>query len=125
MDIFGIGTDIIEVDRIRNASMRNKRFLEKIFTGDEIAYCRQKKNAYIHYASRFAAKESVFKSLGIKINGYNFFREIEILNQDNGAPFVVLHGQMLDFFKKNELKDIKVSISAVKSYAISYALTLF
>jgi holo-[acyl-carrier protein] synthase len=101
LNIFGIGTDIIEVDRIKKASMRNKMFLEKIFTGAEIEYCRQKKNAYIHYASRFAAKESVFKSLGIKVNGYDFFREIEILNRDDGAPFVVLHGQMLAFFIKN------------------------
>jgi holo-[acyl-carrier protein] synthase len=125
LDIFGIGTDIIEVDRIQKASARNEMFLEKIFTRAEIAYCRQKKNAYIHYASRFAAKEAVFKSFGIKINGYDFFREIEILKKDDGAPYVVLHGGMLDLFKKNRLKDIKVSISAVKSYAIAYALILF
>ncbi len=125
MNIFGIGTDIIEVDRIKRASLRNKMFAEKIFTEQEIAYCQKKKNASIHYASRFAAKESVFKSFGLKINGYDFFREIEIINNEDGAPFVVLHGKMLDFFKKNRCKGIKVSISAVQSYAIAHAITLY
>ena len=88
--IYGIGIDIIEVSRIKKAIDRNNGFKEKIFSGKEINICEAKANKYQSYAARFAAKEAFMKAYASGwIDGISW-NEIEILNHENGAPFLNL-----------------------------------
>lgn len=112
---FKIGNDIIETSRIENLCKKySDRFKKRVFTENEINYCESKgKNKYQSYAARFCAKEAVFKAVsdGLK-NKYDInWTDIEILNNDNGKPIVNIN---LDF-----IKDIEISLSHVKEYAIA------
>jgi holo-[acyl-carrier protein] synthase len=93
--IFGIGTDIIEIDRIRDAVEKyGERFKNRIFTEKEQEYCDSfNDNKYQHYAARFAAKESFSKAIGTGITRGFKFRDVEVCNESNGKPFVTLHGE--------------------------------
>ena len=113
---FFIGTDIVEVDRINKLLLKSgELFKNKVFTTLEQNYCDSKSTPSIHYAGRFAAKESIIKA--VKSSGYKnpiSFKDIEILPSDSGAPLVNLH-----FILKCECK---VSISHTKSHATAFAL---
>tara|TARA_Y100001935_G_scaffold86491_1_gene71761 strand:- start:205 stop:573 length:369 start_codon:yes stop_codon:yes gene_type:complete len=111
-----IGTDIVEVDRINKLLLKSgELFKNRVFTALEQKYCDSKSSPSIHYAGRFAAKESIIKA--VKSSGYNNpipFKDIEILPFDSGAPIVDLH-----FVLEGECK---VSISHTESHAIASAL---
>ena len=113
---FFIGTDIVEVDRINKLLLKSgELFKNKVFTTLEQNYCDSKSTPSIHYAGRFAAKESIIKA--VKSSGYKNpipFKDIEILPSDSGAPLVSLH-----FILECECK---VSISHTKSHATASAL---
>ncbi|MHB1275687.1 MAG: holo-ACP synthase [Candidatus Humimicrobiaceae bacterium] len=125
MDIFGIGTDVIEVERIKNAIENHPRFLKKIYTENEIWYCESKNaNRFQSYASRFAGKEAVAKSLHQGLGKYLFFNEIEILDNEFGYPFAALYGLSHFFFLTNNIIDIKVTLSSTHSFCVAYAISL-
>ena len=113
---FFIGTDIVEVDRINKLLLNSgELFKNKVFTTLEQNYCDSKSTPSIHYAGRFAAKESIIKA--VKSSGYKNpipFKDIEILPSDSGAPLVSLH-LILEC-------ECKVSISHTKSHASAFAL---
>ncbi|MCU0430558.1 MAG: holo-ACP synthase [Cytophagaceae bacterium] len=119
--IFGIGTDIIEVDRIRK-SIESSSFLDKIFTEAERAYCGSKINAAEHFAVRYAAKEAFFKALG---TGYRLgmaFHEIEICHDDLGKPHIQLHGETQKFLQEKGNFHIHISLSHVKQTALAMVM---
>lgn len=119
------GTDIIEIDRIKEAIEKTSdKFLNKIFSTREIEYCESKKNAkYEHYAARFAAKEAVFKSVSIFLKDkYDItWKDAEILNDKNGKPYVILN----DIYFKEKIKSIDVSMSHCKNYATANVIVLY
>ena len=120
-----VGTDIIEVARIEKLiKEKGDKFLNKIYTQDEIKYCESKgPNKYQHYAGRFAAKEAVFKVLNGERNSENSltFKNIEILNKNDGAPYVnISDDMMVDCF----FRDVEISISHIKKYAIATAISI-
>jgi holo-[acyl-carrier protein] synthase len=92
--ILGIGIDIIEVARIR-AALENPRtgtrFRARVFTDEEVAYCRRRRNGHESFAARFAAKEATMKALGHGFGQGIGWREIEVVRGD-GAPTVRLYG---------------------------------
>ena len=111
------GTDIIEIERIKQSiEETDGKFCERVYTKKEIEYCESKKaQKYQHYAARFAAKEAVFKAISqfLESNYDIELKEIEILNDENGRPYVNL-------LKDNIILDgIDISISHCKSYAIA------
>ena len=111
------GTDIIEIERIKQSiEETDGKFCERVYTKKEIEYCESKKaQKYQHYAARFAAKEAVFKAISqfLESNYDIEWKEIEILNDENGRPYVNL-------LKDNIILDgIDISISHCKSYAIA------
>ena len=119
--IHSIGTDIIEVKRIKNVIKGNGKFLNKIFTDPEITYCRAKKNFYINYAGRFAAKEAIAKLFGENIKPV-VYKEIEIKNGANGEPRVLLSGKTKLLSKKLGFKRFLISISHTENYAVAMAI---
>ncbi|MDD3519963.1 MAG: holo-ACP synthase [Actinomycetota bacterium] len=126
MNIFNIGTDLIEVKRIKRVIKRYPAFLEKIYTDLEISYCTKKdKVLYECFASRFAAKEAVAKSLGQGIGKNVFFKEIIISNNTDGKPIVSLSGRTLLYVTTLNIKEIKLSITSTKMYCIAFAVSLY
>lgn len=119
-----VGTDIIEVSRIEKLiKEKGDKFLNKIYTKNEIDYCESKgPNKYQHYAGRFAAKEAVFKVIeSNRSNNDDFglliFKDIQILNNDDGSPYVILPS-----FNTNLFDRIYISISHIKEYATAIAV---
>jgi len=87
--VVGVGTDIIEVDRIRRAIDRwGQRFLERVYTPDEIRYCQARKRPELSFAARFAAKEAAMKALGRGPRGGVPWKSVEVVNQPSGAPVI-------------------------------------
>jgi holo-[acyl-carrier protein] synthase len=109
----GIGIDIIEIDRVAEAVAR-PLFRERVFSGDERAYC-DAGNAAERYAGRFAAKEAIAKALGCSLN----WREVEILSSASGAPLPRLHGTARERLGDRRLT---VSISHCRTYAVAQAI---
>ncbi len=125
MPIYLTGVDLIEVNRIKKAISNSEGFLHKVFTENEIYYCESKgKQKYPSYASRFAAKEAVAKSLGEGFGKILSFREIEIKNKASRQPFVVLHGKAKKLADSLNIKEIKISVSATDNYAVAFSISI-
>lgn len=123
--IIGIGVDIIEIERVRQAIQNNKNFLRKLFTEKEIDYFISRKMNSEVIAGNFAAKEAVSKALGTGIRGFSF-KDIEILRNELGKPDVILHSGAKLIGNKlvgnNNLLKIHLSISHNNSNAIAYSV---
>ncbi|KRU28921.1 holo-[acyl-carrier-protein] synthase AcpS [Clostridium sporogenes] len=120
--IYGIGTDITEIRRIEKAITRNKNFINKLFTKNEMDIWEKKNFKLEFIAGRFAAKEAISKALGTGIRDFNF-KDIEIINNELGKPQVILKPKAEDIIRKiSKSYKIHLSISHEKEYAIAYAL---
>lgn len=123
MKILGIGTDIVETARIESSIERHdERFLKRVFTAQEIAYCATMKFPAPHYAARFAAKEAVSKAFGTGIGKRMEFTEIEVCRRESGEPFVALHGGAAAFGMEIGLAEIFISLSHSAHYAVATAV---
>ena len=101
MKIFGIGTDIVNIKRMKKTlKSKNNNFKKRIFSKNEIIYCEKRKNPSSFYAKRFAAKEALSKALGTGIRKGINFKDIEILNDSFGKPSIKLSGSTANFLKK-------------------------
>ncbi len=121
--IFGVGTDIIEVDRIRRIVDSSDAFIKKIYTKNEYNYCIEKgKGRYQSFAGRYAAKEAVFKALGTGYRDGFKFSEIEIVNDDLGKPCVKTSGRVKEFIAKHGIKNIHISLTHVEANAVAFAV---
>lgn len=110
--IIGIGTDVIEISRIRESIEKfGERFLSKIFTESEIAYCSSKADPPLHYAGRFAAKEALVKALSHAYKGSFTFPEIEVLNESDGVPKIFLRGRLEGVLPKGAIIHVSLSHS--------------
>lgn len=123
MNILDIGIDIIEIDRIKNAIERNPRFLEKIFTREEIKYFESRGMKIESIAGNFAAKEAISKSIGTGIRQFNF-SDIEVLRNEIGKPIVKTYNNLKQICIDYNVLEIKVSISHGKDYAVANAITI-
>ena len=119
--IFGIGTDVVDISRVKKLLNNNKKFINRIFSTKEIKYCESKLNKVASYSKRFAAKEAFVKALGVGIRKGISFNEISINNNNDGAPFIELLGKtklIVKNFTKKENK-IYLSLSDEKKYALA------
>jgi holo-[acyl-carrier protein] synthase len=92
--IIGSGIDLAEIGRIQQSMDRyGARFLDRVYTAAEQAYCRRKRNAAESFAARFAAKEAGAKALGTGISFGVSWREIEVVRQPGGRPVLKFHGR--------------------------------
>lgn len=117
--ITGIGTDIVETDRIAKAIEKGTGFRELVFSQNEISYCESKVNKYEHYAARFAAKEAFFKALGTGWKTGTAFHEVEIRNAENGKPELYLQGETANTIGPIQ---VQVSLSHIKTIAVAVVL---
>ncbi|MFA6002708.1 MAG: holo-ACP synthase [Elusimicrobiota bacterium] len=106
-----IGLDIVEVARIRRIIRRSPGFLTRVFTPEEIAYCRTKKYPWPHYAVRFAAKEAVWKALGRDGLG---LKDISVERDRRGKPGALVKGR--------RVRGLKLSLSHGQDHAVAVAL---
>ena len=121
MKIYGIGTDIVSVHRIKKF-LKNKKFQERLFSKEESLKCSKLIKSNNCYAKRFAAKEAFSKALGTGISDGINFNEIIILNEKNGKPFIKLVGKTKKKFHKMFKKKSKISLSLSdeKNYAVAF-----
>jgi len=118
--IVGIGVDIVEIDRFKNLTEKwGEHFLNKVFTRREIDYCFSKNNIYQHLAGRFAAKEAISKAISTGWSGIFRWKDVEILNDENGKPEVILHNQIKEQFSSCSFY---ISISHSLNYAVAFAV---
>ncbi len=121
--IIGTGIDIVEISRVKNASLKWKNnFLKRIFTDKEIAYSSERTYSYQHLAARFAAKEAVLKAFGDSWKKRAEWTDIEIWNEKSGKPIVQLHGHIKKVKDKMKVDDIIISLSHTRTYAVASAI---
>jgi holo-[acyl-carrier protein] synthase len=120
--IFGIGTDIIEVERIEQQIHKESGLKQRLFTPQEISYCDSKKNPAQYFAARFAAKEAFMKALGTGWRDGLAFGEIEIVNDALGKPQLVLHGKAAEMIAGRGVTRTMVSLSHVKQTAMAIVI---
>ncbi len=121
----GLGVDIVETARIAAAIERHgERFLRRVFTDAEIAYCSRMRAPAVFYAARFAAKEAVSKALGTGIGAALEWRDIEVRRHESGAPFIELRGIGAQTAERLGIREIRVSLSHSEHYAVATALAL-
>jgi holo-[acyl-carrier protein] synthase len=106
-----IGVDLVEIGRIRSLARRNPRFLKRVFSTEEIAYCRAKANPWPHFAVRFAAKEAVYKALG---KAQLPLTAISVRRDAKGRPGVLLSGR--------PAKKLKLSLTHGRDYAVAFCV---
>ncbi len=115
----GSGVDIIEISRVGQVLDRyGQRFLDRMFTPEEIAYCRGRPP---NLAARFAAKEAVMKALGTGVRGVGW-KDIEVVRQESGAPAIRLHGRAKSRAQRLGLEEISVSMSHSRDYAVAFVV---
>ena len=121
MKIYGIGTDIVNITRLKKAIKKyNHNFKLKIFSQTEILYCENKKDPFPSYAKRFAAKEALTKALGTGFGNGISLKNIEVINEKNGKPKIRLTGAALKKLKKkinNRPYKVYLSLSDDKPWA--------
>lgn len=118
--IIGTGTDIVKIDRVKNLHEKyGDKFLDKIYTEGELEYCKKRKQFHSGLALRYAAKEAFLKSIKTGLRFNLKFNDIEVYNDELGAPHLKLHGNARSFAKKLNVKNIHVSLSDDGEYAIA------
>ncbi|KAG9234082.1 fatty acid synthase-like protein [Amylocarpus encephaloides] len=118
-----VGVDVEDISAI---NIDNDTFLERNFTEKEQEYCLNAPSPQSSFAGKWSAKEAVFKSLGVSSKGAGApLKEIEILNNEKGAPIVTLHGEAAVAAKKAGVKEVSISISHSDSQAIAIAVSTF
>ncbi len=112
--ILGVGIDLIEIERIKKACTKSF-FIKKTYTQKE---CQQAKESISFLAGNFATKEALVKAFGIGFRNIEL-KEIEVLRDELGKPYIILYNKALDLFKHLNCTNIHVSITNTKDQAIS------
>jgi holo-[acyl-carrier protein] synthase len=121
--IVGMGIDVAEVKRIQAViESQKERFLRRVYTLDEVAYCEQFKNKYERYAGRFAAKEAAMKALGTGWSRGVRWVDVEVLRQRSGRPTLALKGEAKNIADALGVKNIAVSITHTSQQAIAQVI---
>ncbi len=121
--ILGIGTDLIEVDRVENAREKHgERFLNRILLPAEATYCLSHKFPGPHLAARFAAKEAISKAFGTGIGAELGWLDMEIARKETGEPYVILHGKALELLARRGARCVHITLSHTQKHAIALAI---
>ncbi len=123
MSVIGIGTDIVKVSRIKRLLKKHgKSFAKRILHENELLIFQQRKTSKFYLAKRFAAKEALSKALGTGIAKGISFEEIEVVNNEDGKPELILHGTAYKIAQEMGVENLFISLSDEKKYAIAYVI---
>ena len=118
--LIGTGIDLTEIPRIRKSMERfGQRFLDRIFTAGEKAYCLRKKNSAESFAARFAAKEAAAKALGTGISYGVTWREIEVTREPSGRPGLLFHGRAAEIAARLGVTNAALSLTHTGAVAMA------
>jgi len=121
--IYGIGTDLVEVNRIEKIIQRwGERFTEKVYSRNEIDYCTRKAYPAIHYAARFAAKESFLKSLGIGLGMGVSLKDIEVINDAKGNPQLKMNERIREVLDTHGITSVHISMTHTREHALAVVI---
>ena len=122
--ILGTGVDLMEIDRIEQSIQRyGTRFLERVYTPAEIAYCQTKRrNAAESFAARFAAKEAGAKALGTGIGFGVTWRELEVTREPSGRPSLMLHGRAAELAAAMGVRHTALSLTHTRTQALAWVI---
>ncbi len=121
--IVGTGIDLVEVSRIAAAVERfGERFLNRVFTANEIRYCRSKQNAMERFAARFAAKEAGFKAIGTGWRHGVTWKDVEVGREPGGRPTISYSGKGAEFAAKLGVRRAALSLSHTAEQAIAHVI---
>lgn len=124
--ILGIGTDIVEIKRIKHAIARwGDRFVNRLFSPREIEYCYSKSEPSTHFAARFAAKEAFVKAVSTSniATGTNYtFKDIEVYNSPSGCPNITLRPGIIDQDRYEGALSIHLTLTHEKEYACAFVV---
>ena len=120
--IIGTGTDAINISRVRRMKRKyGNKFLNRVFAPSEKKYCDKRSNSSQHYAVRFAAKEATAKALGVGFGRGLDWKDIVIVNNDKGKPFVKFKNAVAKKVKKNGYK-CHISLAHCTDYATAISI---
>ena len=123
MAVRGIGIDLVPIPRMRKILERwHERFLIRVFTADEIAYCRKRRDPVPHFAARFAAKEAGLKALGTGLRLGVSWRELEVRRERGGPPMLVLSGRSRQLARARGADRMLLALTHDGDYAIAQAM---
>lgn len=118
--IVGVGIDLVEVHRVREAMERHgRRFIDRIYTEGEIAYVERKANRYERYAARFAAKEAGMKAIGTGWRRGVRWKDFEVTNLPTGQPTLRFHGIAAQFADTAGVRHVALSLTHTASQAMA------
>ena len=121
--IRGIGVDLVKIPRMRDVIARwDERFLRRVFTERELAYCRSRRDPVQHLAARFAAKEAGLKALGTGLSMGVHWRELEVRRERGQAPTMVLSGRSLALSQARGGRRMLLSLTHDGDYACAQAV---
>jgi holo-[acyl-carrier protein] synthase len=121
--IYGVGIDLVEIDRVaRIVKKWGEKFLNKVFTENEIAYCNGRAFPPRHLAARFAAKEALLKSFGMGLFDGIGLRDAEVCVSETGRPELKLHGPAGDLFRYRNMISVSLSLSHSDKYATAVVI---
>ena len=116
--ILGTGIDLCEVSRMQaKIQAPADEFVAQVFLPGEVAYCEAKRHSAEHFAARFAAKEAVVKALAGADGEGSFWQDIEIMNEPDGRPVVVLHGRAKEMADALGVRRVFVSLTHTRDFA--------
>jgi len=121
--IYGIGIDLIEIERMQRAITRTgARLIERLYTDVEQVYCRTQHLPYACYAARFAAKEAFLKALGTGLRQHMRWRDMEVCRDDLGKPSLRLYGYLHERCIAEDIRHIHLSLSHSATCAIAQVI---
>jgi len=121
--IVSIGIDIIEVGRVSQVIGRTPRFVARVFTAGERAYCDARGvNSAQHYAARFAAKEAALKALKTGWSGRIGWQDVEVIRQGSGEPGLAFHGEAREIFRRTGATLAHLSLSHTSEHAVAQVI---
>jgi holo-[acyl-carrier protein] synthase len=120
--VTGIGTDLVEIDRLARSLARTPRLRERVFSAPEILYCEARGRPAQHYAARFAAKEAFLKALGMGIFEGVALIDVEVAREEEGAPWLRLGASAMRALEKRGCRRALLSLSHCGNLAIAVVL---
>jgi holo-[acyl-carrier protein] synthase len=117
--VIGIGIDIVEVGRIEKALQGGDEMANRVFTENELAYCKARRNQYQHFAGRFAAKEAALKALGTGWQEGIRWKDVEVVPGDLGQPRLNFQGKAKEILEAAGAKQAQVTITHASDYAVA------